>query len=422
MTIKQFLFTLALVAGFGTAAFASDPAIRVPYFGMPSMLRLVDDVYTLAQPAWEGRRANSRGGRAAREWIIEQMRGIGLAPAGERGGYTQSVREREFPWLWRSVVGVNVLGRLGEPRGPGSCILIGAHYDHVGIKKGRIFYGADDNASGVAAMLEIARLLKPRERELARCVVFAAWDHEEGSLFTRGGVKGSKYFVRHPTVPLSAIEVAVTFDLLGGGLFQGAERELFVFGAESSSTLRALEEEVRHGWLRLLPFSTSIIEPAGARVPRSDYGPFRSAGIPYLFFTSGTHFRYHTPMDDAGWVNYAKLAASTQTILEMLTPLFLGDVRVVSGEALAPRLRLDMEQAAFTIRLLLSNARLNWVAGKGERHLRENLAYLEKALEAGVELRPCELQGIFIDILLALEVHGTGSMGAMRVYLRATCD
>ena len=185
-----------------------------------SQENLKKDVETLAQPAWKGRQAGTSGGAAARAWLKQEFIKIGIRPVAKN--YEQNILKR------KSVIGVNLIGVLGPEEK--QCMIIGAHYDHKGVGGEIILRGADDNASGVAVMLEIARQIKPRESELQKCIYFAAWDFEEGSARTFGGIKGSHFFVNNPVFDLKKLALSVTFDLLGGSFCTGVENQLYVLG------------------------------------------------------------------------------------------------------------------------------------------------------------------------------------------------
>ena len=185
----------------------------------------------------------------------------------------------------------NLVGIL-EGRDPalrGEFVAISAHIDAVGIRPGAadsILNGADDNASGVAALLEIAELLSPPEARPRRSVLFLVPSGEEPGLW------GSDFFVSHPTVPLDRIVADLNMDLIG----RNWSDSVIVVGPELSSlgeTLRAVERA--HPKLRM----GSIADrwPEERIFYRSDHYHFARRGVPVLFFTSGTHPDYHQPTD-----------------------------------------------------------------------------------------------------------------------------
>ncbi len=174
--------------------------------------------------------------------------------------------------------------------------MIGAHYDHLGrggpasLDPGstEIHNGADDNASGVAAMLEAARLLSTRKDELARPVLFVAFSGEER------GLLGSNFLVRHPTpsLPLDRVQAMINLDMVGR--LRGETMTLF--GTDSAEEWK---EEVPVACARM---GLDCKENGDGYGP-SDQTSFYAAGIPVLHLFTGTHEQYHRPSDDSGTLN-----------------------------------------------------------------------------------------------------------------------
>jgi aminopeptidase YwaD len=210
------------------------------------------------------------------------------------------------------VEGRNVCARLraAAPAPLDELIVVGAHHDHLGLggpgslggpeARGRIHNGADDNASGTAAVLAIAAALAPRRGAFRRSLLFVTFTGEER------GLLGSRYFCEHPTVPLESVRAMVNLDMVGR--LQG--RRLFVGGVKTSPVFRPLLERLLEG---------AGIEAAfgdGGRAP-SDNTSFYEKGKPVLFFFSGMHPDYHRPSDDVekldaeGMARIATLAART---------------------------------------------------------------------------------------------------------------
>lgn len=180
--------------------------------------------------------------------------------------------------------------------GPGDSslprVVIGAHYDTLG-KSGP---GADDNASAVAVVLE---LLAKASGDIPMTFVF--FDYEE--MFGFGATKGSRAFAAEYDKPISK---AVILDLVGGSLMPGFDDAYFQFG-EALPPLRSNELDFYH-----LPMT--FVEPIGSCVPRSDYGRFRSRGIPFTFISSGTPWYYHTFNDIPGNLRFNKMASLVETL------------------------------------------------------------------------------------------------------------
>jgi hypothetical protein len=187
-----------------------------------------------------------------------------------------------------------------DPRLRDEYVAISAHLDHIGVRPGRadsIFNGADDNASGVAGLLEIAEAFGHPDARPARSLLFLVPSGEERGLW------GSAYYVRHPTVPLRRVAADLNMDLIG----RNWADSVIVTGTEMSSlgeTLRRVT--VAHPELRMAAVADRW--PEERIFYRSDHYNFALAGVPVLFFTSGTHPDYHQPTDEADRIDAEKAA------------------------------------------------------------------------------------------------------------------
>ena len=181
----------------------------------------------------------------------------------------------------------NVAGWL---RGAGDeYIIVGAHYDHLGLGEqdslapslaGQVHPGADDNASGTAGVLELARLFASRRSSLQRSVVFLAFAGEEL------GLLGSNHYVNHPLKPLDKAVAMINLDMIG----RVRNGKLYVGGVGTGSNLKPLVEEAAK------PFSLQVDYSAGG-YDASDHTSFAAKQVPVLFFFSGLHGDYHKPSD-----------------------------------------------------------------------------------------------------------------------------
>jgi hypothetical protein len=289
-------------------------------------------VVALADDALEGRAAGSRGGRAAGAYLVEEFERIGVDPAGNEGGYYQRFGTMR-----------NVLGMLRgrDPEASREIVVLGAHYDHVGYGKlsnsfgptGFIHNGADDNASGVAGLLEVAEACTLLPQRPRRTIVFALWDGEEVDLL------GSRHFVKRLPLPLARHTVAFSINLDMIGRLRSERVE--VYGSRSAIGLRRAVVDANLSAGLQLAFSWEYSED-------SDHYPFLEAGIPTLMFHTGLHGEYHRPSDDSHLVNFAGVAQVTQLALATLltvaetadSPVFRSACR---SENEASRSRLEAE-------------------------------------------------------------------------------
>ncbi|RYZ50578.1 MAG: M28 family peptidase, partial [Chitinophagaceae bacterium] len=209
--------------------------------------------------------------------------------------------------------GKNVVGYLDN--GAPTTIVIGAHYDHLGFGEdqnsrhtgsdAQIHNGADDNASGTAALIELARLLK-HSRLKANNYLFLAFSGEELGLF------GSKYFTQNPTVDLGTINFMINMDMVGR--LNDSTRALTVGGYGTSPVWGQLYN--RQGREALYAAGTYRFDSSGTGP--SDHTSFYQKNIPVLFYFTGLHTDYHKPSDDADRINYTGQAAIVQHIFSLL--------------------------------------------------------------------------------------------------------
>lgn len=187
---------------------------------------------------------------------------------------------------------VNVIGLLPgtDPTLAGEAIVIGAHYDHLGLVRGTAHPGADDNASGTAVTLGLARAFAAAGGT-PRTLVFALFGGEEL------GLLGSRHYVRHPAVPLSRTVAMLNFDMVG----RLREAGLKVGGVDTGNTLRELVIEAAR-------IEGLALAAEGTPWAPSDHLRFYAGGAPVLFFHTGRHADYHQPSDTADQVNAEGMA------------------------------------------------------------------------------------------------------------------
>ena len=284
-----------------------DPTSLVPSSAAARGLRA--DVEFLASHQLQGRLPGTSGNRLAAERIETAFREASLVPFASIPDFRQTIS---------SAHGDNILGY--RPAGGPSLgwILVGAHYDHLGGE----FVGADDNASAVAIVLELARRLPPLSNY---SVVFVAFNTEENPYFGTPHM-GSEFFIAHLPAEigkLGALQAVVIMDLMGGVQWQPIRDVIFAAGAEKSPGLyRRVKEAMGQSRspLTVLPVGMHLIEeiPGRGHHPVSDYDGFRNRNVPYLFLSSARTPRYHTPHDQAGTLHYERMAATVRWLERLL--------------------------------------------------------------------------------------------------------
>ena len=262
--------------------------------------RLMADVRALAHDSMAGRRAGTAGGAAARRYIANAFATIGLASFN--GSHVQAFDAGRRDGAAAEVA--NVVGRIDGSAGSGRVIVVTAHYDHLGERDGQVFNGADDNASGVAAMLELARLFSsdaPRHT-----IVFAALDAEES------GLRGARAFVADPPVELERIAIDINLDMVG----RNVANELWVAGTAHTPSLQPLIARIAADAAVTLRVGHDRPGVAGQDdwTGASDHGAFHERGIPFLYFGVEDHADYHKESDEAAGIEPTFLANAVATI------------------------------------------------------------------------------------------------------------
>ena len=263
--------------------------------------QLLKDLETLSADDMEGRLPGTRGSAKARAYILRRFKEAGIQPIG--GSF-----ERPFSSRGRRRAtdqdGVNIVGVVRGRRAPDRYIVITAHFDHLGVRDGQIFNGADDNASGVAAMLAVAARLTANQPE--HSMVFAALDAEET------GQNGSQAFLKDPPVARDAIVMNVNLDMVA----RDAKNVLFAVGTSHYPFLKAYLKDVARPPV-LLRFGHDLPNVKGEDdwTRDSDHYPFHEAGIPFVYFAVEDEAEHHQATDDAGTVTKAFFIGAANTIL-----------------------------------------------------------------------------------------------------------
>jgi len=275
------------------------------------------DVEVLSADAMGGRRIGTPGSARARAYILQRFAEIGLKPAYD-------AFERPFPGGAKdgSRAGVNVVGRIDGAGDSDKVLVVTAHYDHIGTRRGQIYNGADDNASGVAGLLAVAEAMaRTRPRHT---VIFAAVDGEEG------GGDGSKALVARPPVPLGRIALNINLDMLS----KSAKGELYAAGAHHFPWLRPR--------LAALAGKVPVTLKLGHDGPpwvgdddwteQSDHAAFHHAGGPWVYLGVEDHPEYHRPTDDFATVPRDFFTRSVATVV-MVAQQFDQDLDAIAKAA-----------------------------------------------------------------------------------------
>ncbi|HEY8571444.1 M20/M25/M40 family metallo-hydrolase [Phenylobacterium sp.] len=263
--------------------------------------RILDDVRVLSADDMQGREIGSPGSAKARAYLLQRFNEIGLKPVG-------ATFEQPFAGVIRGQPrdGVNLVGRI-EGRSPsGPILLVSAHYDHLGVQNGEVFNGADDNASGVAAVLAIAEAF--REDPPRHTVIIALWDGEEG------GLAGSRAFVKAYPARVARTALIMNLDMVG----RGDKDELYVAGASHYPFLKPRLEALATRARVKLKLGHDGPPWTGHEdwTHQSDHAAFHAAKVPFAYFGVEDHPDYHKPTDHFEKIPAAFYRRSVATLVE----------------------------------------------------------------------------------------------------------
>lgn len=276
----------------------------------------------LASDELQGREAGFHGSRVTSEYIVSLLQWMGVSPLAD--SYFQPFdayrKERQKKGrlevhpdsiaklkqeVHQKLTMRNVLGMI-PGKNTKEYVIVGAHFDHLGIDPvldgDQIYNGADDNASGVSAVLQIARAFLASGQQPERNVIVAFWDGEEK------GLLGSKYFVQ--TCPfLSQIKGYLNFDMIGrNNKPQQPKQVVYFYTAAHPGFGDWLKEDIRKYGLQLEPDYRAWENPIGG----SDNGSFAKVGIPIIWYHTDGHPDYHQPSDHVDRLNWDKVVEITK--------------------------------------------------------------------------------------------------------------
>jgi Zn-dependent M28 family amino/carboxypeptidase len=257
--------------------------------------RLVTDLAALAHDSMEGRKVGTAGGARARAYLQGRFAALGLdtLASGSLERFTASPDGE----------GANVIAYIPGTGRPGRVLLLTAHYDHLGVQHGEVYNGADDNASGTAAILAIAGWF--RQHPPKHTLVFVALDGEES------GLLGAHAFVRDHPVPLDSALLDVNLDMVS----RSARKQLFAVGPKRyPGLLPYLASTACAARISLMLGHDQGASPAEDWTDQSDQGAFRQAGVPFIYFGVEDHPDYHQASDEVSRIDPGFYVAATRAI------------------------------------------------------------------------------------------------------------
>ncbi len=272
------------------------------YFNNDSLLVYIK---ILSSDAFEGRRTGTIGAEKARDYIIKKLQSFkNIQPLVKayQQPFTFTTREKEYK-------GVNILGLVIGTKNPEDHIVISAHYDHEGIKNNQIYNGADDDASGVAALFAFAEYFEKHPPR--HSVILAAFDGEEL------GLAGSRHYVANSIVPLNSIKLNINMDMIS----RNDNNELYAVGTGYNDILKNLisDHKMTDGIKLLMGHDGS--DGLQDWTNSSDHAPFHKKNIPFLYFGVEDHKDYHQPTDNFENIHPEFYKKAVHTIISIFSTI-----------------------------------------------------------------------------------------------------
>lgn len=308
-----------LITGFLLSLFLVSCSTVKPtkYIDSISAADLKTNLYVIASDEMEGRNTGEPGQKKAGKYIIDQYEKMGVSyPKGATDFYQKVPSEfmsKSFsPKLNDSE---NIWAFIEGSEKPDEILVISAHYDHVGMKNGEVYNGADDDGSGTVALIEIAKAFMQAKKDdhgPKRSILFLHVTGEEH------GLHGSRYYAEHPLFPLKNTIADLNIDMIGRRDEKHKDNGNYVYliGSDRLSTdLHKISEKANKDYIKLLlDYKYNDRNDPERIYYRSDHYNFAKNGIPSLFYFNGVHADYHKSTDTPDKIEYDLLQKRAQLV------------------------------------------------------------------------------------------------------------
>ena len=347
--MKKFLiplFSIVILTSCGTAKVATNPQSKTstPTSSVSKIdkgfqaayqnIKLEDlkkNLYVIAADDMGGRDTGSPGQKKAGEYMINYYKSIGVSFPKTLGSYYQKVPSEYMKKRGGGNLpdSENILAFIEGSEKPEEIVVISAHYDHVGTKKGVVYNGADDDGSGTVAVMEIAKAFQSAKKAgngPKRSILFLHVTGEEHGLF------GSEFYSDNPVFPLANTVVDLNIDMIGrDDPDNRGKNYVYVIGSEMlSSELKVINEAANKKTVNLeLNYKYDDPNDPDRLYYRSDHYNFAKNNIPVAFYFDGIHEDYHKPTDDVEKIDYVLLQKRTQLVFATAWEVANREARIV---------------------------------------------------------------------------------------------
>lgn len=336
-SIKKLTYVLSLLLFSPCTTSQNTKDLSITYASSITAKELSDHLYIYASDEFEGRNTGEPGQKKAVEYLKSFYVNKEIKSPINENDYFQEVPASFMNKLIRSGKlkdSENVLAYIEGSEKSEEIIVISAHLDHVGVEKGAIYNGADDDGSGTVAILEIAEAFQRAQMEgngPKRSILFLHVTGEEK------GLLGSRYYTENPIFPLANTIANLNIDMIGriDERHQENPNYIYLIGSDKlSSELHVISEETNKKYIQMdLDYKYNDDNDPNRFYYRSDHYNFAKVNIPIIFYFNGTHEDYHRPTDTPDKINYELLESRTRLIFHTAWELANREDRIIADKA-----------------------------------------------------------------------------------------
>jgi len=305
---------IILSCGSGKSGQDATDSVKEKYASQINSDDLKEHLYLLSSDILEGRKTGEKRQEMAVNYFTAYYEHIGLSAPYKYPDYTQRIPQEYFENK-SDGPSENVLAYVEGSEFPNEVVVISAHYDHLGMKGDEVYNGADDNASGSSALMELAQsfqLAKKQGKGPKRSILFLHLTGEEIGLY------GSKFYIENPIFSLDSTIVDLNIDMVGrvdAEHFDNKEYIYLIGSNRLSQDLHKLSEKTNKKYTHLkLDYTFNELDDPYNYYKRSDHYNFAKENIPVIFYFNGSHADYHRTTDTADKIDFELLALRTKLV------------------------------------------------------------------------------------------------------------
>ncbi len=336
MKKTSYLLLLLIITGLYSCKSTKESISKKDYNFYGNTITALDlskHLYIVASDEMQGRGTGEEGQKKSGKYLISQYEKLGINFPPRANSFYQNIPSDYMvrPFSPKLNDSENIWAFIEGSEKPEEIIVVSAHYDHLGVKNGEIYNGADDDGSGTVALLEIAEAFMQAKKEgngPKRSILFLHVTGEEH------GLHGSRFYAENPLYPLNNTVVNINIDMIGrhDDLHNDSSHYIYVIGSDRlSSELHTINEEINLKYQQLkFDYKYNDRNDPDRIYFRSDHYNFAKKGIPAIFFFSGIHQDYHKPTDTAEKIEYEALQNRVRHMFALTWELANREKRIIA--------------------------------------------------------------------------------------------